>query len=235
MNFFMLYGEQSPFYATFLQAKTLGGHVKKGAKGFPVFFASWNKRENKETGKEESFPIFRYSTVFNAVDLEGVEYPKPEKRINFVAHEEGERIATSYMQNNNVKLSFGGEKAFYRPSEHSVTMPEKKYFSSNEHYYATLFHELAHSTALVLGRNERGSFGNSAYAREELTAELASSYLMAYLGMDNTCVLSNAVGYLQYWQKAIKEDGKVFASASSRAQKAVNCILGIQRQEEEND
>ncbi|MGA9888399.1 MAG: zincin-like metallopeptidase domain-containing protein [Candidatus Acidiferrales bacterium] len=38
------------------------------------------------------------------------------------------------------------DRAWYRPSTDQVGMPSKSVFHSSEAYYATLFHELTHST-----------------------------------------------------------------------------------------
>jgi antirestriction protein ArdC len=52
----------TPYWVTFKQALALGGSVRKGAKGFPVIFWTWNLKE-ETAGDPESvqrFPILRY-------------------------------------------------------------------------------------------------------------------------------------------------------------------------------
>lgn len=66
--------------------------------------------------------------------------------------------------------------AFYSPVTDKVTVPRRGQFESNAAFCGTLLHEMAHATAPELGRDVVNLFGSEAYAREELTAELASLF-----------------------------------------------------------
>ena len=107
---------------------------------------------------------------------------------------------------------------------------KEQYENINE-YYSTTFHELAHSTGYKsrLNRfetNEIVSFGSPTYSREELCAELSSAFMMNMLGIETPQTFKNSTAYIQGWLKALKNDNKFVVSASSKAEKAVNYILG---------
>src|SRR5690606_18436020 len=103
-------------------------------------------------------------------------------------------------------ITHGGSRAFYRPGTDSVTMPPQNLFAMPEEYYATLFHELTHST----GHKDRldrdgirkpSSFGSAGYAREELIAEMGAAFLCSRSGI-GTRTIDNAAAYLQGWISA---------------------------------
>jgi len=83
-----------------------------------------------------------------------------------------------------------------------VTMPPAHLFAAFDHYYATLAHELSHWTGHPsrLSRNLKNRFGTSAYAAEELIAELSSAILGAELGLPVTHLDSHA-SYIEHWLK----------------------------------
>ena len=91
----------------------------------------------------------------------------------------------------NAKLEHGGERAFYRPSTDHIQMPDEGLFcgtdrmTRGEAYYAVLVHELTHWTGAKhrLDRQMGKRFGDSAYAAEELVAEIGSAFLCAELGI----------------------------------------------------
>lgn len=226
-NFFLLsmLGFSDPTFLTFNQAKALGGTVKKGEKGFPVIF--WKMMEKVEDGIEKKIPMLRYFTVFNISQTQGVKYeapivpPKPE----FQGIEAAEKIVEGYQ--NGPKVSFGGDRACYRPATDDVTVPNKAQFDNEGEYYSTLFHELGHSTGHKsrLDRKELGAdgFGTELYSTEELTAELTAAFLCADAGID-TATIDNSAAYIGGWLKKLKQDPKAFITAAGKAQKAANLI-----------
>jgi antirestriction protein ArdC len=223
----------SPVWTTFRKAKELGGSVKKGEKGTPIVF--WKRIEKKdEDGNDKSFMMLRYFTVFNFEQTEGVTLPKAtaeignaEDAIEFNPIEECERIAAGYT--DSPKVSHGGNRAFYSPMEDAIQMPPKESFSNESTYYATLFHEMAHSTGHP-SRVDRGLGPNSGverdpYGEEELTAEIAAAFLCGEAGILPT-VEDNSHAYCNHWAKALKADSRMIIRAASKATKAAKYILG---------
>lgn len=234
----------SPYWLTFKQCQGLGGRVKKGEKGTPIVF--WNFKEIVEEAKDgneakvKKIPMARYYTVFNADQCEGLEkhIPKPEwegKPFNPIA--EAEKIVAGYQ--GKPAITEGGARACYSPSRDTVTMPPRQAFDSPAEWYSTLFHELTHSTghASRLAREgvvENHFFGDEAYSKEELIAEMGAAFLSGMAGIENATV-NNSAAYIAHWLKALKNDPKLIIQAASAAQKAADLILGISfaKQEEE--
>lgn len=63
----------APLWMTYKQAKQLGGHVRKGAKGELVVYAdTFTKTETDDAGKEyeQNIPFMKGYTVFNVEEIE---------------------------------------------------------------------------------------------------------------------------------------------------------------------
>jgi antirestriction protein ArdC len=227
---------ENPYFLTFDQVKELGGKVKKGEKGIPVVF--WKMVEaEKETHSEnevkEKKPMLKYYYVFNVAQTENVEYNFP-KPIEFKESDTiiaGENIYLNMPQKPRLETT-NRVQAFYSPTEDYIHMPSKQYFTSNHDYYATFFHELIHSTGHKsrLNREElegMSFFGDENYSKEELTAEIGAAFLCAEIRIDTLNVLNSSASYIQSWLRKLKDDKTFIMKASSKAQKAVDFILGI--------
>jgi antirestriction protein ArdC len=242
INVFLLsmMGYVSPYFLSFKQIKTLGGNVKKGEKGIPVIFwkvTAYDKDQNGVTfgidknGKKitkKSF-VLRYYTVFNVAQTEGI----PEKKIPAVKVREfnpiadGDKIIANMP--NRPEMTHERAQAYYSPSLDVVNMPKHELFESDNGYYSTCFHELVHSTghASRLNRKEvtdANSFGSHSYSLEELVAEMGSVFLCNEIGITST--FDNSLAYLKSWLSKLKDDTKMLVTASGRAQKAVDYIIG---------
>ena len=120
--------------------------------------------------------------------------------------------------------------ASYSPVSDVVNMPDRVRFKSEDHYHATLFHELVHSVghekrlkrASIM---ERNGYGSNPYAKEELIAEMGSAFLCGYAGIVDQTIDSSAA-YLEGWLKQLKEDKTLIVHAAAQAQKAADFILG---------
>ena len=95
-------------------------------------------------------------------------------------------------------------------------------------FYATLYHEMIHSTGHKsrLNRLEKDAhFGNEVYSKEELVAELGSASIMNMLGLETKKTFRNSAAYIQSWIKVFKNDPRFIVSAAGKAEKAVKFIL----------
>ena len=105
----------------------------------------------------------------------------------------------------------------------------KHHFSTG--CYATLFHELGHSTghATRLARygtwEAQAAFGSETYSNEELVAEMTAAFLCEETGI-LPATLENAASYLAGWIRALRGDSRLAVTAASKAQKAADYILG---------
>jgi antirestriction protein ArdC len=96
-------------------------------------------------------------------------------------------------------------------------------FDSEEEYFASLFHELAHATGHVTRLN-RNLTDKSLQAEEELIAELTASYLCAYCGIENKTI-DNQSRYIAAWLEHLKADKRFIVKVASKAREAANYIL----------
>lgn len=220
-------------YLTFKQVHDLGGKVKKGAKSeMVIFYTAYNKEiEVNGESKEKAFPVLRYYNIFHLSDTEGIESKLTDIELDNERIENPENIARNYIAREgiNYKEIKGSNRACYGPDSDSVTMPGIEQFDNSEFYYSVLFHELTHSTGHTkrLGRiTKAAKFGSEEYSKEELVAEIGSATLCRTCGIDTEKTLKNSAAYVQSWIHALKNDFNFIISASSKAEKAVELILG---------
>ena len=87
-----------------------------------------------------------------------------------------------------------------------VSIQHRNTFESAEGYYASLFHEFAHSTGhekrlkRFNSRDVPRPFASDEYSKEELVAELGSAFLCVEAGIDNSQI-ENSAAYIQGWLK----------------------------------
>lgn len=229
----------SPYWVTYKQAKALGGQVKKGQRGTPCIFWKFltHDTENSKTGETETkqIPLIRYYSVFNAVEqCDGLKHKRLETQAEepapFNPIEAAETIVASYPDAPSISQD-GRGSAYYRPATDSIHMPERQSFDSEEHYYATLFHEMTHSTGHESrlarpGLSNPIRYGSHEYSQEELCAEMGSAFLLAQAGIDSDSLTNNSASYIASWLKALKNDPKLVVLAAAQAQKAVDHVLG---------
>lgn len=240
LNQFLLNGGE---YLTFPEVQKEGGKVKKGEKG--NFCVSWAKiqiKEKDEEGNEiiKTVPRLRYYYVFEVSQCEGIERKYTESAQDFGTQpfDKAEEIIKHYVDRENT-LTFqpkqDSARAYYSPSEDLVVVPFITQFERQEEYYSTAFHELTHSTMHVNRcnraeerKNKKVAFGSEEYSKEELVAELGAASLVNYCGIESENSFKNSAAYIQSWLNALKNDKNMIVSASARAEKAVNYILGLQ-------
>jgi antirestriction protein ArdC len=237
-------GFPSRFWLTFNQAARLGGRIRKGEKSSPVIF--WNVCEEQQTTKPEgrketSRPfLLRYYSVFNYSQTEGIDIPASllqETRINDPIAA-CEQIVTKMPNPPAFQQS---DKAWYSPNSDVVGMPARCLFHSSEEFYATKFHELAHSTGHPKRLHRENfdnpaHFGSESYSKEELIAEMTAAMLCGIAGIEQK-TLENSAAYLKTWIARLKSDSRLLVSAASQAQKAADFIEGktAAREEAEAD
>ena len=217
-------GFAMPYWASFKQWQDLGGSVKKEEKGTHIVFYSPIAKDtvNPENGNIEQsiYHCLKSYVVFNAAQVEGIEFEQTKPVLpdfNPVPALEDRILKTG------ANIKHNGSQAFYRPSEDSITMPAKNTFIDESNYYATVLLELTHWSGAKhrLDRTKGKRFADTAYAFEELVAELGAAFLCQDYGIQGD--LRHA-DYIGSWLKCLKDDNKAIFNAAALAQKAADYI-----------
>jgi len=217
-------GCSTPLWATYNQWLSMGVQVQKGEKSTAIiFFKPVSSTKTNAQGETETsgYALMRSFNVFNA-DQTDYEVPLPEVLPTF----EPLALCETRISLTEAKINHGGNSAHFTPSTDTITLPHKETFVNPSAYYATAFHELTHWTGAKkrLDRDLSTRFGNSAYAFEELVAELGSAFLCADHGIDGQ--LQHA-DYIASWLRVLKSDNKAVFKASALAQKASDYINSL--------
>lgn len=226
-------------YATFKQWQELGGHIRKAEKSeIIVFWKMYPIKEKQDDGTEiiKTIPLLKYINVFHISQVDGVEPLKQKVTHDIEPIEKAEKILNDYWNRENITIEHvKGDKAFYSPMFDKIQLPLFEQFKQSEEYYSTAFHESVHSTMKTSRCNRQEdrkgkvvSFGSEEYSKEELVAEVGSAQLMNIVGIETTKSFRNSTAYIQSWLKVLRNDNKFIVSASSKAEKAVNYIIGNQ-------
>ena len=219
-------------YLTFLQAKELGGHVKKEEKGNMVVFFKPLEVDDTKTGDKKTIPFLKYSTVFHLSQIEGIQTKLPPIVLNDTVKpiETAQKVITGYTARSCVHITHvtGINEAYYTPSTDTITLPVIGQFNTSNDYYSVFFHETAHSTGHVSRLNRDigvSTFGSQKYSSEELVAEIAAAMLMNEVGIEIPQTFENSASYIKSWLSKLRDDKKMILTASSAAQKAADLIL----------
>lgn len=212
-------GRSDPRWLTYKQAAAKDMQVRKGEKGTGIVFWQFTKQVPKKDAagrpvkdskgktvkqlvKLQTPRLFK-STVFNGEQIEGMPaLEKPPRLDEFKIHQRAEGILVQ----SGADISYGGDRAFYSPSEDRIQLPEREAFKSESHHYATALHELGHWTGSSdrLDRDLSGGFGTPEYASEELRAEIYSYMMSSELELPHDP--SNHVNYIGNWIEKLEND-----------------------------
>ena len=216
-------------WLTYKQAQAMGAQVRKGAKGVHVVFykpLQITGEINQETGISDNkvIPLLRTYTVFNADYIDGlpVDDIRPEEKPEFQTLEECEQ----FILNSGAIIKHGGDRAFYSPAKDCIQLPDRNNFKTPADYYATALHELSHWTGhksrIDRDFSKSKRFGDSAYAFEELVAELGAAMLCAHCKVDGQLQHASCIAS---WLKVLKQDSRAILKASAEAQKILDYLI----------
>lgn len=223
---------RSGTWATFKQWKELGASVKKGEKGTPIVFYKPLEVDDDDTadGDEPGTKTIRMAKGywgFNADQVEGYELPATPT-VDLTT-----RIAAAetFIANLKIDVRHGGTRAFYRPSDDFIQMPDRVLFQNTESstategFYGVLLHEVGHLSGAKhrLNRDLTGRFGSASYAMEEIIAEWISGLLCADLGITAQPRPDHA-HYIANWLAVLKSDKGAAMAAAARASEAATYL-----------
>lgn len=236
----MMQNEPDPRWMTFKQAQSKGWNIEKGAKAKDiVFFTTTVERDKLDEKRKPIFdengkkikvkiildtPIISTAKVFNAKHVLGI--PAIEKSTTY-EWKENENL-DQLVKNSGVKISHGGNDAYYSPNSDRIQLPHKHQFPEAQNYYAVLLHEMGHWTGhrSRLNRDFSGGFGTPEYAKEELRAEIASLMIESKYNLPHN--FGNHASYVENWIQVLKNDPLEIFKASSDAQKITDYIVQFQ-------
>lgn len=228
-------GFEHGIWGTYKQWQDKGAQVRKGEKSSVIVFYKELERPSEDNPAEMEKMLFaRASRVFNAAQVDGFSLPAGE---DAPSEDQTQPVSAAevLVAASGAKVNIGGDRAYYRPAEDVITMPDRPRFtgsetsSPTEAWYGTLLHELTHWSGAPhrLDRNLSGRFGDDAYAMEELIAELGAAFLCADCGVTAEPRADHAA-YLAGWLKVLKADKKAVFSAASAASRAADYITALQ-------
>lgn len=200
--------------------------------------------------KMEVFPFLKAYSVFN-IDQTNLEVVNKERYDGLVDKFKAEHRKDTQGMYKNQSLDRMVEKqewvcpihaekqsndAYYTPNPDVIVVPNKSQFKKGLDqdsiykdgmaYYATMLHEMAHSTGSPtrLNRSMSGKFGNPTYAKEELVAELTAAMVGNSMGFDKRILDNNAI-YLDNWIGVLRKEPKFIVSVMADVNKAASMIL----------
>ena len=151
-----------------------------------------------------------------------------DDRVHALAHAEAFVVALG------IDVRHGGRRAFYRPSDDLIQMPDRQLFldtptsTATEGYYAVLFHEAGHASGAKqrLDRDLSGRFASNSYAMEEC-AEFCASLLCADVGISAQPRAAHAPD-IANWLAVLKADKTAVFTAAAAANKAAEFLHALQ-------
>jgi antirestriction protein ArdC len=236
----------SPWWMTFRQVQEGGGKIRKGEHGTPVM--KWGKAErtaeNGDRTEEKKTTYFlRSYRVFNAAQIEGVDFPEYVASPQLEASQRiarAEQICSQMPKPPTIKDG-RTTQASYRPSTDTIQMPALSRFNSAESYHLTLFHELVHATGHASRLNRKAVvegdlFKEREYSQEELIAEMGA----AFLGMEANIVTDQheqSAAYVKSWLDVLgnSDHRRWIVLSANQAGRAVDFILGRGGEEQDTN
>lgn len=243
-------------WLTFKQMEEKGWSFKRDAEGnslgknagVPIEYFELRDRETKQPFdrnvldgmtdderdayvEENVYPLRKYYRVFNADIIEGIPAREVKEIDTSGRNARAEKIL-QYWSDNESKIIYGGDEAYYLRSSDEIHMPERERFVDLPEFYSTGLHEVGHSTGNEKRLNrELGTRGTPEYAIEELRAEIASMFLEQdfEIAVSEKHVENNSA-YIKGWYDSIKADPNILFKAIADAERITSYILAKEKQ-----
>jgi antirestriction protein ArdC len=242
-------GYASRWWGTYRQIGELGGQVRRGEHSVQVVF--WkqlevsydpgSQRRDADVDHLRTVPLLRAFRVFNAEQADDLpaRYCAAEATAGPDLAGQPQDVLDGYLAAGGPRLVHAaGANPSYDIVRDQITLPAPAQFPSREAYYATAFHEAAHSTGAPHRLNRPGvagfdHYGSGRYAREELIAEIGGAMLSASTGTSTEASLrEDTAAYIAGWLRALGDDRRLVVTAASQAERAADLVLEPQRQAE---
>ncbi len=232
-------GYASPYWMTYRQAEALKGQVRRHEKcSHAVLYKTIDARDEKEDdasidgddATSKTRRILRAFAVFNADQIDGLpaKYYVTETDIPKMPEGIHRPRLEAFFDRVPAIVRHNGYEAYYNRARDEIVLPPVARFASYDGYFATRGHETAHWSGAKhrLDRQFGTRFGDSAYAFEELVADIAAAILGAALGLPEA-ELENHAAYVDHWVKVLRADKNAILTAASKADEAADYIMGL--------
>ena len=240
---------KDPRWLTFKQAESKGYSIKKGEKATLIQYVKTHDyltprdeqgriikpqdgKPSKELQKLKT-PIITTAWVFNAEQVNGIE-PLKVRDIKSSNWEGLQRVENLIKESKAIISHTNENRAYYNSATDKIILPKRNQFDSADKYYATILHEMSHWTSHKdrLNRDILNKYGTSAYAREELRAEIASMLIGHELKIGHDP--SQHVAYVESWIQLLKDKPYEIHAAAVDAEKILNYIMAFDIKREIN-
>jgi antirestriction protein ArdC len=216
------------------QLENLGGTAKEGE--YPIMATYWEWRTDSEDA-EKQYSVLLYEKVFNVSQVEGVSFDGldplvyPENPLEYCRD-----LVKGIVDDSAQTLSImhSADCLLYDMDTDVIFIPPSESYRSPELFYYDLFQMFVHATGITtrLDRKEFALMGEG-FSKEDLIADMGAHYLCFHAGITGNLSLIT-VAHLHKWIELFGEDTKLFVSACTMAQKAVDFILNGYQKREEN-
>lgn len=223
-------GYASNQWLTFRQAHQLGAHVRKGERAATIIYYEARMLDKEDSApvadgsepEKRFIPLLKVFSVFNLDQVDDLPTTHQPVTPDFEWH--AGTTPDQIIDASGAEIRHQGFKAFYSPPNDLIYLPGRQTFVDAAAYYSTALHELCHWTGATtrLGRKLGRRFGESAYAMEELIAELGAAFLSAHCRLDGR--LQHA-SYIASWLEVLQRDKRAVFVAAAQAQKAADYLL----------
>ncbi|MDE0100847.1 MAG: zincin-like metallopeptidase domain-containing protein [Bryobacterales bacterium] len=232
-------------WGTYRQIQEMGGQVRKGERGCAILFWQFEGRRlaRDENGKpvldESDRPVYesvrlrsprvyRY-TVFNAEQATGLP-DRPDRApggYEWDRHQDADRVIGA----SGASIRHSGQNvAAYDMAMDRITLPFKHQYPTAAGYYQSALHEMGHWTGhpdrlnrTTLLQGMRQGPRSSAYAREELRAEISSMITGDRLSLGHDP--KRSANYVGAWVTRLRKDPLEVYRASRDAQHMSDFLL----------
>ena len=224
----LILGMFSPYksneWFTANQAIRLTGNKKpisaeEWKKGFTIIFYKEISFEDKN-GEEQFRPIMRTYRVWNREQIPGL--PQIKRTSKFDPKSSVDEMLVNLKLKGGVHV--GGARACYVPSEDAICIPNDDAFNTPDAATSTKAHDGCHATGAEQRLKRKLSTKDvTAYAYEELIAELGSAIVCASLGIPLDKL--RHTDYIGVWLKRLKDDTSYIFRAAADANKAMQYLM----------
>ena len=231
------HAHSSPYYVGKTQCNDKGWRIKKGSKanwlrwGGGTTVTEEVKDDRGQVQEKEKFiRAFKWWMVFNIDCIDDGESEIKIKdflpQLAKVTDPALDVEIQTFVDSLNKDITYTGNLAYHEYRTGKIYMPPRHQFKSRDGFWATLLHELIHSTATELERPICGDMADTVYHQEELIADLGASFLGNHFGLAST-ELENHASYLKHYWSLLNLDAQAFFKAVYQSQKAANYLLEL--------